>query len=234
MIGDRRYLPETLRPNQLFDALLAAGLAVATIDYRLASRPRSPRSCTTRRRPSGTCGARRRARHRDRPDRRLGRVGRWPPGRTRRSDRAPGRPGGRHRRGRPVQRGRRRRRLVRPRGFDTMPRMPPPPHIAASCRGACTRRPRTPWSPAWTTRRAPTPARSPTSRRTPRRSCWCTAPPTGWCPTPERAVARRADRRPGSSAGWSRSRAPDTSSSAAPTSTPSSSCRSTTWRNTAR
>jgi acetyl esterase/lipase len=36
MIGDRRYLPETLRPNQLFDALLAAGVAVATIDYRLA------------------------------------------------------------------------------------------------------------------------------------------------------------------------------------------------------
>ena len=36
MGGDRRYLPETLRPNQLFDALLAAGLAVATIDYRLA------------------------------------------------------------------------------------------------------------------------------------------------------------------------------------------------------
>jgi acetyl esterase/lipase len=36
MIGDRRYLPETLRPNQLFDALLRAGLAVATIDYRLA------------------------------------------------------------------------------------------------------------------------------------------------------------------------------------------------------
>jgi len=36
MIGDRRYLPETLRPNQLFDALLAAGLAVATVDYRLA------------------------------------------------------------------------------------------------------------------------------------------------------------------------------------------------------
>jgi acetyl esterase/lipase len=36
MMGDRRYLPETLRPNQLFDALVAAGLAVATIDYRLA------------------------------------------------------------------------------------------------------------------------------------------------------------------------------------------------------
>src|SRR6188768_351395 len=34
--GDRRYLPETLRPDQLFDALLAAGLAVATVDYRLA------------------------------------------------------------------------------------------------------------------------------------------------------------------------------------------------------
>jgi len=36
MMGDRRYLPETLRPNQLFDALFDAGLAVATIDYRLA------------------------------------------------------------------------------------------------------------------------------------------------------------------------------------------------------
>jgi acetyl esterase/lipase len=36
MGGDRRYLPETLRPNQLFDALLGAGLAVATIDYRHA------------------------------------------------------------------------------------------------------------------------------------------------------------------------------------------------------
>lgn len=36
MFGDRRYLPETLRPNQVFDELLAAGLAVATIDYRHA------------------------------------------------------------------------------------------------------------------------------------------------------------------------------------------------------
>ncbi len=36
MMGDRRYLPETLRPNQVFDELLAAGLAVATIDYRHA------------------------------------------------------------------------------------------------------------------------------------------------------------------------------------------------------
>jgi len=36
MFGDRRYLPETLRPNQLFDELVAAGLAVATIDYRHA------------------------------------------------------------------------------------------------------------------------------------------------------------------------------------------------------
>jgi len=36
MGGDRRYLPETLRPNQLFDALLGAGLAIATIDYRHA------------------------------------------------------------------------------------------------------------------------------------------------------------------------------------------------------
>ncbi len=36
MIGDRRELPETLRPGQVFDALLSAGLAVATIDYRFA------------------------------------------------------------------------------------------------------------------------------------------------------------------------------------------------------
>src|SRR5690242_8925184 len=34
--GDRRYLPETLRPNQLFDALLGVGLAVASVDYRHA------------------------------------------------------------------------------------------------------------------------------------------------------------------------------------------------------
>src|SRR5438309_10891397 len=34
MFGDRRILPETFRPNQVFDALLEAGLAVATIDYR--------------------------------------------------------------------------------------------------------------------------------------------------------------------------------------------------------
>src|SRR6476659_1472651 len=35
-MGDRRYLPETLRPDQLFEALLAAGLALATVDYRLS------------------------------------------------------------------------------------------------------------------------------------------------------------------------------------------------------
>jgi acetyl esterase/lipase len=36
MFGDRRHLPETLEPDQVFDALLDAGLAVATIDYRHA------------------------------------------------------------------------------------------------------------------------------------------------------------------------------------------------------
>jgi acetyl esterase/lipase len=36
MFGDRRVLPETFRPNQIFDALLEAGLAVASIDYRHA------------------------------------------------------------------------------------------------------------------------------------------------------------------------------------------------------
>lgn len=37
MTGDRRHLPPTLRPNQVFDALTAAGLAVATLDYRHSS-----------------------------------------------------------------------------------------------------------------------------------------------------------------------------------------------------
>ena len=42
LFGDRRYLPETLRPNELFDALLDAGLAVATIDYRHSLEARFP------------------------------------------------------------------------------------------------------------------------------------------------------------------------------------------------
>ncbi|GAA4302318.1 alpha/beta hydrolase [Klenkia terrae] len=36
MFGDRRELPETFRPDQVFDAFLAAGIAVASIDYRHA------------------------------------------------------------------------------------------------------------------------------------------------------------------------------------------------------
>jgi acetyl esterase/lipase len=42
MLGDRRYLPETLRPNQLFEELVATGLAVATIDYRHALEAQFP------------------------------------------------------------------------------------------------------------------------------------------------------------------------------------------------
>jgi acetyl esterase/lipase len=42
MFGDRRILPETFRPNQVFDALLDAGLAVASIDYRHALEARFP------------------------------------------------------------------------------------------------------------------------------------------------------------------------------------------------
>lgn len=34
--GDRRYLPDTLAPGSVFEALTAAGLAVASPDYRLA------------------------------------------------------------------------------------------------------------------------------------------------------------------------------------------------------
>ncbi|WP_433824627.1 alpha/beta hydrolase fold domain-containing protein [Actinoplanes sp. CA-015351] len=46
MVGDRRHFPPTLRPNQLFDELLAAGLAVATIDYRHASEAQFPAQLT--------------------------------------------------------------------------------------------------------------------------------------------------------------------------------------------
>jgi acetyl esterase/lipase len=42
LFGDRRYLPETLRPNQLFEELINAGLAVATIDYRHALEAQFP------------------------------------------------------------------------------------------------------------------------------------------------------------------------------------------------
>ncbi|MET7477043.1 alpha/beta hydrolase [Streptomyces sp. NPDC005648] len=35
--GDRRYLPETVEPDGVFDALLDAGIAVASIDYRLSA-----------------------------------------------------------------------------------------------------------------------------------------------------------------------------------------------------
>jgi acetyl esterase/lipase len=34
--GDRRHLPPTLRPGSLFQALTDAGIAVATVDYRLS------------------------------------------------------------------------------------------------------------------------------------------------------------------------------------------------------
>ena len=40
--GDRRYLPSNLAPNAVFDALVAAGIAVATIDYRLSGEARFP------------------------------------------------------------------------------------------------------------------------------------------------------------------------------------------------
>jgi acetyl esterase/lipase len=42
LFGDRRYLPETLRPNQLFEELINSGLAVATIDYRHALEAQFP------------------------------------------------------------------------------------------------------------------------------------------------------------------------------------------------
>jgi acetyl esterase/lipase len=40
--GDRRYLPPTLEPNSVFSALTKAGLACATVDYRLVREARWP------------------------------------------------------------------------------------------------------------------------------------------------------------------------------------------------
>ncbi|WP_063774888.1 alpha/beta hydrolase [Kitasatospora azatica] len=40
--GDRRYLPETLEPGSLWTALTEAGVAVATVDYRLSGEARFP------------------------------------------------------------------------------------------------------------------------------------------------------------------------------------------------
>ena len=40
--GDRRYLPDTVAPGSVFEALLGAGVAVATIDYRLSGEARFP------------------------------------------------------------------------------------------------------------------------------------------------------------------------------------------------
>ncbi|MFI7273803.1 alpha/beta hydrolase fold domain-containing protein [Streptomyces sp. NPDC049879] len=40
--GDRRYMPPTVAPGAVFDALTAAGLAVATVDYRLSGEASFP------------------------------------------------------------------------------------------------------------------------------------------------------------------------------------------------
>lgn len=40
--GDRRYLPSDLAPNAVFDTLVAAGIAAATIDYRFSGEARYP------------------------------------------------------------------------------------------------------------------------------------------------------------------------------------------------
>ncbi|MFR9724422.1 alpha/beta hydrolase fold domain-containing protein [Streptomyces sp. MS19] len=40
--GDRRHMPPTVAPGAVFDALTAAGLAVATVDYRLSGEASFP------------------------------------------------------------------------------------------------------------------------------------------------------------------------------------------------
>ena len=42
LFGDRRYLPSTLEPDSVFDAFVAAGIACATIDYRLSGEATYP------------------------------------------------------------------------------------------------------------------------------------------------------------------------------------------------
>ena len=103
-------------PNQVFDALLDAGLAVATIDYRHALEAPFPAQLH-----DAKAAVRYLRAHADElgiSTERIGvmgRVGRRPPRRARRPHRAPRRPRGQPRRRRSVERGRRRRRLVRPR-----------------------------------------------------------------------------------------------------------------------
>ena len=40
--GDRRYLPDTMPPDSVFEAVVAAGMAVASVDYRLSGEARFP------------------------------------------------------------------------------------------------------------------------------------------------------------------------------------------------
>ena len=133
MFGDRRYLPETLRPNQVFDALLDAGLAVATIDYRHALEAPFPAQLH-----DAKAAVRYLRAHADELGIDTERIGVWGEsagghlaalvGLTG----APARPRGQPRRRRPVERGRRRRRLVRPgRPDDHAAACTPPPQIAA-------------------------------------------------------------------------------------------------------
>jgi acetyl esterase/lipase len=42
LFGDRRHIPESLPPDSIFEQLLAAGVAVATVDYRLSGEARFP------------------------------------------------------------------------------------------------------------------------------------------------------------------------------------------------
>ena len=166
MIGDRRYLPETLRPNQVFDALLDAGLAVATIDYRHALEAPFPAQLHDAKAAIRYLrGPRRRARHLDR--RGSASWGESAGGHLaalRRPHRAPPRPRGQ----RTASSARRARSTSSSTGTarptsTTMPRRPRRRTIAAqAAAGDARRRRRTSCSRARGRRPAPTPARSPT------------------------------------------------------------------------
>ena len=109
----RRTRPTRRRPSP-FELVAQAGIAVASVDYRLSGEATWPAQLHDAkaavrwlRARAGELGIDPDA------DRRLGRVGRRPPRRAARPDGGRRRPRGRRRRHRPVERGLRRRRLVR-------------------------------------------------------------------------------------------------------------------------
>ena len=84
--GDRRYLPLTMEPGSVFAALTGAGLACATVDYRLAAEAGWRRSATTSPPRSASCAQERGSTAWTRAARHVGGVGRRASGPDGRAD----------------------------------------------------------------------------------------------------------------------------------------------------